>query len=265
MAPSEGIVLAINGPWGSGKTSAVNMALEALEDLQRGTDDGRKIEVVCFNPWWFSAQEDLVRAFFHDVAATLEHTGISKRVVEELKAVGRRASGAKDLLLAGLELAPGGAVVKGVAGGALDIAGKAAGGGKSLAAERDALCDALRTQSKRILVVIDDVDRLPPDEARQIFRMVKSVADLPNVDSSPGVRPGHRARRDRFGNGPRWTRLAGKGRPGGIRPATRPGQRPAQPVLGRAGAPRPAGTLHRPGAVGQHTLRCCGSVADVAA
>lgn len=181
MVPSEGIVLAINGPWGSGKTSAVNMALEALEELQRGTDDGRRIEVVYFNPWWFSAQEDLVRAFFHDVAATLEHTGISKRVVDGLKAVGRRASGAKDLLLAGLELVPGGAVVKGVAGGALDLAGKAAGGGKSLAAERDALCDALRSQSRRVLVVIDDVDRLPPDEARQIFRMVKSVADLPNM------------------------------------------------------------------------------------
>jgi predicted KAP-like P-loop ATPase len=181
MVPKDGIVLAINGPWGSGKTSAVNMALEALRKLQEGADESRRIEVVYFNPWWFSAQEDLVRAFFHDVAATLEQTSISKRVVEGLKAVGRRAAGAKDLVLAGLEFVPGGLVVKGLAGSALDAAGKVSSNSKSLAAERAALSDALQAQSRRILVVIDDIDRLPPDEARQIFRMVKSVADLPNV------------------------------------------------------------------------------------
>lgn len=36
-------------------------------------------------------------------------------------------------------------------------------------------------QKKRFLIVIDDIDRLAPDEALLIFRLVKSVGRLPNV------------------------------------------------------------------------------------
>jgi hypothetical protein len=52
---------------------------------------------------------------------------------------------------------------------------------RSLFQLREELCEALRREGKRILVIIDDVDRLPADELRQIFRLVKSVGDLPNV------------------------------------------------------------------------------------
>ncbi len=43
------------------------------------------------------------------------------------------------------------------------------------------LSKALREQKKRFLIVIDDIDRLAPDEALLIFRLVKSVGRLPNV------------------------------------------------------------------------------------
>ena len=39
----------------------------------------------------------------------------------------------------------------------------------------------LRGQPKRILVMIDDIDRLTSEEIRQVFRAVKSVGDFPNV------------------------------------------------------------------------------------
>jgi predicted KAP-like P-loop ATPase len=43
------------------------------------------------------------------------------------------------------------------------------------------LTEALNEQNKRFLIVIDDVDRLAPDEALLIFRLVKSIVRLPNV------------------------------------------------------------------------------------
>jgi hypothetical protein len=43
------------------------------------------------------------------------------------------------------------------------------------------LSKALADQKKRFLIVIDDIDRLSPDEALLIFRLVKSVGRLPNV------------------------------------------------------------------------------------
>ncbi len=43
------------------------------------------------------------------------------------------------------------------------------------------LSKALVDQNKRFLIVIDDIDRLSPDEALLIFRLVKSIGSLPNV------------------------------------------------------------------------------------
>ena len=39
----------------------------------------------------------------------------------------------------------------------------------------------LREAKKRVLVVIDDIDRLTPDETRQLFTVIKALADFPNV------------------------------------------------------------------------------------
>jgi predicted KAP-like P-loop ATPase len=43
------------------------------------------------------------------------------------------------------------------------------------------LSEALAEQKRRFLIVIDDIDRLAPDEALLMFRLVKSVGRLPNV------------------------------------------------------------------------------------
>jgi len=43
------------------------------------------------------------------------------------------------------------------------------------------LSTALAGQAKRFVVIIDDIDRLAPDEALAMFRLVKSVGRLPNV------------------------------------------------------------------------------------
>ena len=43
------------------------------------------------------------------------------------------------------------------------------------------LATALAKQSNRFVVVIDDIDRLSPDEALAVFRLVKSVGRLPNI------------------------------------------------------------------------------------
>jgi predicted KAP-like P-loop ATPase len=43
------------------------------------------------------------------------------------------------------------------------------------------LTTVLGEQKKRFLIVIDDIDRLSPDEALLIFRLVKSIGRLPNV------------------------------------------------------------------------------------
>ncbi len=180
LAPTEGIVLAVNGAWGSGKTTAVNMIVEALANLQKDAPSGREIVPVRFNPWWFSEQEDLIKAFFAELSGSLDKK-VSAKVGEGFRKLARRVASSKELVVAGLGLIPGAGAAKELAGAALGAVGALAGENHSLSQLRDELSDALRGQEKRILVIIDDVDRLPADEVRQIFRLVKSVADLPNV------------------------------------------------------------------------------------
>ncbi len=173
LAPREGIVLAVNGPWGSGKTTAVNMIVEVLDTIQQGLQNKGKILPIRFNPWWFSEQENLVKAFFAEVSGSLERK-LSEKIGDGFRKIAHRIASSKDLVVAGLALVPGGALLKDPAGAAMGALGGLAKGDKSLSELREELAADLRTQDQRLLIIIDDVDRLPADEIRQIFRLIKS-------------------------------------------------------------------------------------------
>ena len=53
---SEGAAVGVFGPWGSGKTSFINLA--------RRTFKCKGVPVLDFNPWLFSGAEQLVERFF---------------------------------------------------------------------------------------------------------------------------------------------------------------------------------------------------------
>lgn len=57
--PAEGLVVGVLGPWGSGKTSFVNIPRQSFARAE--------ISVVDFNPWMFSGAEQLVSAFFTEL------------------------------------------------------------------------------------------------------------------------------------------------------------------------------------------------------
>ena len=63
MIPPEGLVIAIHGQWGSGKTTCVEFIAYYLEN----NDDDVSPAVIRFNPWWFSGSEDLVKHFFDEL------------------------------------------------------------------------------------------------------------------------------------------------------------------------------------------------------
>ena len=61
---SEGSVVAIMGPWGSGKTSLINLVCEDLVSEP-------ELPIIDFNPWMFSGAEQLVEVFFVELTAQL--------------------------------------------------------------------------------------------------------------------------------------------------------------------------------------------------
>jgi predicted KAP-like P-loop ATPase len=70
----------------------------------------------------------------------------------------------------------------------LSVLGPAFGGGQvtdvrgsDLLVLRDRLAETLRHERMRFVVVIDDIDRIPPERRLELTRLVKLVAALPNV------------------------------------------------------------------------------------
>jgi predicted KAP-like P-loop ATPase len=98
---------------------------------------------VRFNPWWFSEQEDLLKAFFSEVPASLEKK-LSHEVAGGFRSIARRIASSKELIVAGLGVIPGAGAVKEFAGPAVGTVGPLAGNNRSLSDLRDDLSKALR-------------------------------------------------------------------------------------------------------------------------
>lgn len=60
MTPPEGLVISINGDWGSGKTSVLNLIEYYVQEFPAEANP----IVIRFNPWWFPGYESLCHNFF---------------------------------------------------------------------------------------------------------------------------------------------------------------------------------------------------------
>ena len=158
---ARGFVMGLTGPWGSGKTSILNMTVDAIGD---------QAVVVQFNPWMFSGTEALVSSFFAEIGKQLAG--------KEAKLKGIAAK----LATYGQLLSPLAAVVgagTAVQGAASALAALSAA--PSVFEQHQELRALLEGLDKRLVVVVDDVDRLRPDEVLDIVRLVRLVGDFPNT------------------------------------------------------------------------------------
>jgi hypothetical protein len=171
-APVEGFVIGVTGDWGSGKTSVINMA---LNPLARETG----FRIVRFNPWLFSGTPQLIEHFFTELSSQLREAG--RRIKgDRLARLSDAISGYADVLDP-LRFAPGvdAAVRAGRASaGILDRLGHKP---TSAREKKVALDKLLAEHDERLVVVMDDIDRLTDPEIRDVMRLVRLVGDFPNT------------------------------------------------------------------------------------
>jgi predicted KAP-like P-loop ATPase len=147
------LVIAIYGPWGDGKTSTLLMMEDALKKHEHVT-------AVTFNPWIFDSEDQLLRGFFAGLAEALGKSLSTKK--EELGQLLHRYGGVL-------------ALASGAAGAAAKSVGEALSPVK-LDDLRRRLESLLEEGGRRIVVLIDDIDRLDRREIQAIFRLVKLSA-----------------------------------------------------------------------------------------
>lgn len=169
-----GTTIALNGPWGSGKSSAVNLIRNELQQ-----SDNERLVVTDFRCWWYRGEEALALAFFQNLHATLVDS-LGDKVKDLIPKIGRGLLQAGPVIGPAVTLATTGPLGALAAGSTL-FAKRFFPDGDSLEKTFKRLADTLANEDRRFLVIIDDIDRLNPDEALAIFRLVKSVGHLPNV------------------------------------------------------------------------------------
>lgn len=162
-ANSDSFVVSVYGKWGEGKSSVLNFIKNEL------TNDDSVI-VVDFNPWLFTNEDQLLLSFFNVVAAGIERPlkshkeKVGKTLLDYADAIGTLGS------LMGL---PAGKEVSKVLGNNLSKI--------TIDEYKDRVNQALKDVDKRVVVVIDDIDRLSITEVQIIFRLIKLVANFNNT------------------------------------------------------------------------------------
>jgi hypothetical protein len=152
-------VVGLVGPWGSGKTSTVNLILDRLDRDRWG--------VAKVNPWALSGPDAIVADLLAGIRSQLpprsaaltafdKYGPLASPLLAAIPVVGRSASEAAT--------AAGRLLDEGTAQDRIEKAAK-----------------ALANLARPVLIVVDDVDRLQPSELLALFKAVRVLGRLPHV------------------------------------------------------------------------------------
>ena len=161
---SEGVVVGVHGPWGSGKTSFLNLAKSAFQELG--------VDVLEFNPWYFSETGDLLNRFFGDLSSKMYRVKHLRKLAQNIAQYSQ--SIAKPI--ASISGHPWLSVLLSTLSHVLKYWGKP----KTLEDIRDKIVNDL-SDKQPLIIMIDDVDRLTRTEMLAVFKLVRLIGRFPNL------------------------------------------------------------------------------------
>lgn len=153
---ANSLVVAINGPWGDGKTSVLRL-------MEAELSKHAHVIVAKFNPWRFGTDDELLVAFFETLASALKRS-----LTTGGEEIGKALRDYAFLLspIAGDEVARGLGVKLSET---------------SLEDLRSRIEGFLRNNAVRIVMMIDDIDRLDKSEIHAMFKLIKLSAGFENI------------------------------------------------------------------------------------
>lgn len=139
------IVYGLLGEWGEGKTSVLNLVKEKLKQ-------NKEIIIIQFDPWYFNSEEILLKKFFETIYRTINEKYFLPALTRYLKRYRRL-------------LTP---IIK-----KYEIQFEILTTDESIEVTRKKLDEILRKLNKKIVIFVDDLDRLEKDEIKLMLKLVK--------------------------------------------------------------------------------------------
>lgn len=146
----DGLVIGLYGAWGEGKSTILNF----LE----GELSGDSIVVVRFNPWSFSYEDNILTNFYHTLATAFEQklSSTKERLGKIFGEYGSLGS------LGGIDLTKFGESLSKVEPNQL----------------KERINKFIKESGKKLVIIIDDIDRLDKTEIFSLIKLVKVNADF---------------------------------------------------------------------------------------
>lgn len=171
----DGLVIGLFGKWGSGKTSVINMAENEINRLTK--EDENKPLFMRFSPWNYSDKDNLISLFFQSLKNKIEIQD-DEQIKNKLGKALRDYAEVFDVLSLVPVIGSGVATI-------LKTLSQVQGTNLMQVPDLDKTKENLEYElikaDKKIIIVIDDIDRLNNSQIRDVFQLVKQVADFPNV------------------------------------------------------------------------------------
>lgn len=176
----DSLVVGLYGGWGVGKTSVINLVMEELNFAASNMEDNTKPIILNFSAWSYSGQHQLIYSFFRRLSSALRgvtYLENSERILHLL-----------ELYVSFFthqpvprSLRPKRPWYEKLIKRRNEEEVYAWESGRDLTLVKAELNELLRHQQHKIIISIDNISRLYPDEIKQLFQIVKSMGDYANT------------------------------------------------------------------------------------
>ncbi|WP_421777139.1 KAP family P-loop NTPase fold protein [Gardnerella sp. KA00243] len=130
-----------------------------------------------FSPWNYSDKNNLISLFFHELKNKLSAAKGEKHKGKIRKAISQYSD-----IIDVLSIIPAvGPAIVPILKTTSKVAGTKLMKNPSLDEAKEKLCKSLEDFNRKIIVFIDDIDRLTTPQIKDIFQLVKQVGDFPNI------------------------------------------------------------------------------------
>jgi len=168
------LVLALYGPWGTGKSSVLNLLKQYIENKNTG-------EIIAFDPWYFNSTEQLIQTFF----AIIKKRTIAIASQEDQLKLENKFTKYGDYLskaFTSVKWEPEFEIPLWLFGKIKIRIDKKKKDEKIESPEdiKEDLRGMLKKLNRKFIILIDNLDRLDPPELLLMFKLVRLCSDFPN-------------------------------------------------------------------------------------